>query len=133
MDSAPTLAGAVHPQEVVTVKSAIPLILLAVLLLGMLLLTRRNRERAGREQTRQRERIHFGSEVMTTSGLYGTVTRVNDDDSVQLAIAPGVEVRWALAALRDVETLPNQYRNQAEADQTDAAERDDPPDDHPSR
>ena len=29
---------------------------------------------------------------------------------MQLSIAPGVEVKWALAALRDVESLPPQYR-----------------------
>jgi preprotein translocase subunit YajC len=34
----------------------------------------------------------------------------NDDDSVQLQIAPGIEVRWAFAALRDVAGLPPAYR-----------------------
>ncbi len=43
---------------------------------------------------------------MTTSGLYGTVVGINDDDTVQLAIAPGVEVKWVLAALRDVASIP---------------------------
>jgi hypothetical protein len=47
---------------------------------------------------------------MTTSGLYGTVVSVNSDGSVLLSIAPGVEVRWTLAALREVGELPDQYR-----------------------
>ena len=51
-----------------------------------------------------------GSEVMTTSGLYGTVVAVGEDDTVTLSIAPGVEVKWAFAALRDVASLPAQYR-----------------------
>lgn len=79
---------------------------MAALVLGLFALTRRNRQRAAAEDQRRRESIGFGTEVMTTSGLYGTVSRTNDDDTVQLAISPGIEVRWALAALRDVASLP---------------------------
>lgn len=111
-------------------KDALPLILLAALLVGMLLFARRNRERAANRQAKMRERITFGSEVMTTSGLYGTVVGLNPDDTVQLSIAPGVEVKWAIAALRDVESLPNQYREPLQAEEDKA---DEPPDDSPSR
>jgi preprotein translocase subunit YajC len=112
------------------VKSALPLILLAVLLLAMLLFTRRNRERAATQQSKLRERITFGTDVMTTSGLYGTVVGMNDDDTVQLSIAAGVEVKWAIAALRDVESIPNQYREPLKPEEEKA---DDPPDDSTSR
>jgi len=120
------------------VKNALPLIILAALLLAMLLFTRRNRERAAAQQTRLRDRIGFGTDVMTTSGLYGTVVGVNGDDTVQLSIAPGVEVKWAIAALRDVESLPNQYRQGAEPEDEDAdadapSNAEDPPDDAPPR
>jgi preprotein translocase subunit YajC len=47
---------------------------------------------------------------MTTSGLYGTVTAKNDDGTVTLTIAPGVEVKWATAALRDAASLGAQYQ-----------------------
>jgi preprotein translocase subunit YajC len=112
------------------VKSAIPLILLVVLMLALLLYTRRNRERAATRQAKLRDRITFGTEVMTTSGLYGTVTGLNGDDTVQLSIAPGVEVRWAIAALRDAESLPGQYREAIGPEEQNA---DEPPDDSPSR
>jgi len=112
------------------VKSALPLIIIAVLLLGMLLYARRNRERAASQQAQLRDRITFGTEVMTTSGLYGTVVGVNPDDTVQLSIAPGVEVKWAIAALRDVAALPNQYREPLEPEEERA---DEPPDDSPPR
>jgi hypothetical protein len=50
-------------------------------------------------------------DVMTTAGLYGTVTAINEeDDTVLLSIAPGVEVKFAFAALRDMASLPGQYR-----------------------
>jgi preprotein translocase subunit YajC len=116
------------------VKSALPLILIAVLLLAMLLFTRRNRERAAAQQAKLRERITFGTEVMTTSGLYGTVIGVNPDETVLLSIAPGVEVKWAIAALRDVESLSNQYREPLESKRESEEEKaDEPPDDTPPR
>ncbi len=83
--------------------------MLAVLA-GLLVFSTRNRRRQVAEQMVRLSRLRPGDDVMTTSGLYGTVVRRNDDDTVQLAIAPGVEVKWALAALRDVESLPDRYR-----------------------
>ncbi|HVE99593.1 MAG TPA: preprotein translocase subunit YajC [Mycobacteriales bacterium] len=44
------------------------------------------------------EALQPGLAVMTTAGLYGTVTRVTDED-VHLEVAPGVEVRFARAAV----------------------------------
>jgi len=68
--------------------------------------------------------IGFGDDVMTTSGLYGTVVGRNEDGTAQLAIAPGVEVKWALAALRGTKSLPDQYRKGMAGADDDA----DPPD-----
>jgi preprotein translocase subunit YajC len=73
----------------------------------------RNRRRQLAREVDRNSQITFGTEVMTTSGLYGTVVACNADDTVQLAIAPGVQVKWALAALRDVRTLPQRYRRDA--------------------
>lgn len=84
----------------------LPFLIIAVVLVGVTVVTRRNRARALLAQQNQREQIQFGTDVMTTSGLYGTVVGVNGDETVQLSIAPGVEVKWALAALRDVASLP---------------------------
>lgn len=70
----------------------------------------RNKRRVADQQRSQEENLTFGTEVMTTSGLYGTIVGRNEDGSVQLAIAPGVVVKWAAAALRDVKSLPTQYR-----------------------
>jgi preprotein translocase subunit YajC len=84
----------------------LPILLIAVFLIAAMSLARRNRARVAAAQVQQREQIGFGTDVQTTSGLYGTVVGLNGDDTVQLAIAPGVEVKWALAALRDVDSLP---------------------------
>ncbi|HTZ45619.1 MAG TPA: preprotein translocase subunit YajC [Jatrophihabitans sp.] len=90
----------------------IPIVVLALLLAGMVAFTRRNRARTAAADQERRQHLGPGSEVMTTSGLYGTVVSVNrEEDSVLLAIAPGVEVRWTIAALRGISELPPRYRD----------------------
>jgi preprotein translocase subunit YajC len=42
--------------------------------------------------------LEVGDEVVTTAGIYGTVTAVEGDD-VRLLIAPGVEIRLARLAV----------------------------------
>jgi preprotein translocase subunit YajC len=91
--------------------SAWPYIVIVVLLGAMLLFSFRNRKRQVAEEMVRASRIGIGTEVMTTSGLYGVVVAKNEQDgTVQLSIAPGVEVRWAAAALRDAESLSETYR-----------------------
>jgi preprotein translocase subunit YajC len=85
----------------------LPIVLVVIILFGAMSLSRRNRSRLAAQQVQEREQIGFGTDVQTTSGLYGTVVGLNGDGTVQLAIAPGVEVKWALAALRDVDSLPD--------------------------
>jgi preprotein translocase subunit YajC len=103
--------------------NALPLVILAVLLLGMFFFAQRNRQKAAAAEADRRQSIGVGTDVMTTSGLYGTVTAVYDDDTVLLSIAPGVEVRFALAALRHMTALPARYRPGAAASHdADAAE-----------
>lgn len=101
-------------------NSYIPLIVFIVVVGALLVFSARARRRQAQVQVDRAERIAVGTEVMTTSGLYGTVVARNDDDSVLLAIAPGVEVRWALAALRDLESLPREYRGQPDGVEADA-------------
>jgi preprotein translocase subunit YajC len=92
------------------VKSLLPFLIFMIVVIGLLVFSARARRRQAQAQTERAERISVGSEVMTTSGLYGTVVARNDDETVLLSIAPGVEVKWALPALRDIESLPMQYR-----------------------
>ena len=109
----------------------LPLILVVVAVIALLLLARRSRAKIAAREQATRSQISVGSEVMTTSGLYGRVVGINDDDSVQLAIAPGVEVRWTMAALRPIETLPPRYRGETPGESSGRAPDDDPPDPTP--
>jgi preprotein translocase subunit YajC len=87
-----------------------PYLVILVVLAGLLFLSVRNRKRAMSEQLVRASRIEVGTEVMTTSGLYGTVVAKHEDGTVVLSIAPGVEVKWAAAALRDAASLSADYR-----------------------
>lgn len=89
----------------------LPLIIIVVLLAGAFIVMQRQRQKAAGQESDLRERLRVGSKVMTTSGLYGVVADIDEsDDTVQLTIATGVTVKWAFAALRDVESLPDRYR-----------------------
>lgn len=46
-------------------------------------------------------RLEVGKRIMTTAGLFGTVTAVEDDE-IELEIAPGVRVRYVKAAVAKV-------------------------------
>jgi preprotein translocase subunit YajC len=94
--------------------NAWPYVVIVVLLVAMLLFSMRNRRRQVAEEMVRVSRIGVGTEVMTTSGLYGTVVAKHDDGTVLLAIAPGVEVKWASAALRDAASLSDTYRRPLE-------------------
>jgi preprotein translocase subunit YajC len=94
------------------------LVPIAVLFALFALGQRKRRQQMAQELARVSQ-IGFGDDVMTTSGLYGTVVGRNDDGTAQLAIAPGVEVKWALAALRDAGSLPGQYRKAIHDDDAD--------------
>jgi len=87
-----------------------PYLLMVLILGGLLVFSMRSQRRKAAAQMARVSQLQLGSEVMTTSGLYATIVHRNADATVQLSIAPGVEVKWALAALRDVESLPPQYR-----------------------
>ena len=56
-------------------------------------------QRTRMKMTQQMQaRLAPGTEVMTTSGLHGTVREVGDDD-VRLEVAPGVLLRFAKPAV----------------------------------
>ncbi|MEP7020917.1 MAG: preprotein translocase subunit YajC [Pseudonocardiales bacterium] len=106
-----------------------PYVVPLALLFALFIFGQRKRRQQMVVEAERISQIAFGDDVMTTSGLYGTVVGRNDDDgTAQLAIAPGVEVTWALAALRDAKSLPDQYRKPLagaddEAEPPDEADR----------
>ena len=76
----------------------IMLVLLAVLL--FVLPARQRRTMQARAQALQ-ESLTVGTPVMTTSGIHGTVARL-DDTTVDLELAPGVVVTFVRAAILEI-------------------------------
>jgi preprotein translocase subunit YajC len=77
-------------------------ILIIVVLFGVLYMTmirpQRNRQRAAQQMQRT---VVPGTRVRTTSGMYGTVVSVEDQDVV-VEVAPGVNIRMLRRAVMDV-------------------------------
>lgn len=77
--------------------------LLPILLIGVVfyLLIMRPARMRQRKQTQMMSALVPGSRVMTTSGIYGTLIAVEDDDA-EVEIAPGVVIRVVKAAIAKV-------------------------------
>jgi preprotein translocase subunit YajC len=79
----------------------LPMLLLFGLLgVMMYFMTRRQRKAQEQQQTLQNS-LEVGDRVMTTSGLYGTITDADDATTISIEIAPGVETEWLRAAVRE--------------------------------
>ncbi|MFI5716975.1 preprotein translocase subunit YajC [Nocardia sp. NPDC051750] len=75
-------------------------LLLAGLLAFMFLGMRRQKKEADKV-TQMQNNLKIGDQVVTTSGLYGTVVEV-DDTTVDLEIAEEVVTTWLRLAIREV-------------------------------
>jgi preprotein translocase subunit YajC len=78
--------------------------------------------RAQRAQKQMLSQLTPGTEVITTGGLHGTVTEIEDGDTVLLEVAEDTEVRVARASIARAIT-PAVPPPEADAD-TDNAETD---------
>ena len=88
-----------------TAGALLPLLLLALAFVVLIVLPMRTRSRQ-LQQTRQLQAgLTVGTEVMTTSGLYGRIVGLGED-TVELEVSPGVVVRWARAAIAEVRVPP---------------------------
>lgn len=80
------------------------LIIMALAIGAMFLMTSRTRKQQ-KEAAAFRDNLEAGQEVMTASGLFGTVVSV-DDDVVTLETSPGVTTRWLKPAIAKAVTAP---------------------------
>jgi preprotein translocase subunit YajC len=80
----------------------LPLVILVVLFWLLIIRPARNRQRQA-QQTQSS--LRAGQSVLTTAGLYATVSGV-EDNAVLLDVAPGVTCRYAKAAVARIEHDP---------------------------
>jgi preprotein translocase subunit YajC len=88
----------------------LPIVLLAAAF--WLLIVRPQRARASAARAVQ-SKVEVGRRVMTTAGLFGTVTSVHED-KVELEIAPGVVVTYVAAAIAKVIEEPAEAGTEGE-------------------
>jgi preprotein translocase subunit YajC len=81
--------------------AALPLLLLGLAFVVLIVLPQRARSRVALRAQQLQQSLTIGTEIMTTSGLYGRITAL-DDTTMDLEISPGVVVRWARAAVGEV-------------------------------
>ena len=104
------------------------IILLVVAFGGLLFMSNRSRKQQ-REAQDFRANLVVGDEVMTGSGLFGTVTAI-EDDVITLESTPGTRTRWLRAAIaRKVEPPVVADEVDDEGDDADADAVVDVPDD----
>lgn len=77
------------------------LILLAVAFVALIVLPGRQRKKMQAQTQQMQESLKPGAEVMTTSGIHGTVSRLGDT-TVVVEIAPGVPVTFERRAIMQV-------------------------------
>ncbi|MFI6299871.1 preprotein translocase subunit YajC [Nonomuraea sp. NPDC050790] len=80
--------------------SILPLVLLVVVFYFLLIRPQRKRQQ---EAVKMQNSLTPGTRVMTTTGLFGTVVAVDNEDVI-LEVAPGIETRWVKAAIGRVLT-----------------------------
>ena len=76
-------------------SSGLLIFALPLLLIGFMFFTQRRRTR---ESQRLQAGLGLGDEVMTTSGLLGTITAL-DDTVATLEVSPGVSIRFSRRAI----------------------------------
>ena len=75
----------------------LPLLLIGVVFYFLLIRPQNQRRRA---QMEMQSSIEVGDEIVTTAGIYGTITEIDDDFGiVTLEVAPNTEIRLARAAV----------------------------------
>jgi preprotein translocase subunit YajC len=112
-------------------SSFLPLLFLVVIFGAMYLLFIRPQQRRNREIQSMQSRLGPGDEVMTGSGIYGTVTEIDEaNGTVDIEISPEVVVRFARGAIAKVVTQAPQD-DHAEAETEDDADLETDANDHP--
>lgn len=77
--------------------SLLPILIIVVLFM-LVYMTMTRRSRARRAQQMQTTLVP-GARVRTTSGMYGTVTSMEEPDDVMVEVAPGVQIRMMRRAV----------------------------------
>ena len=90
---------------------------LALMVVVFYLLLWRPQQRRMRAVRSLQSELHEGDDVLTTSGIYGRIVKLGDDD-LELEIAPAIVIRVARGAIgqRLTENEPDSYADDPDQD-----------------
>ncbi|MGC7100236.1 preprotein translocase subunit YajC [Amycolatopsis lurida] len=97
----------------------LPLLLMLVVAIPLFLGSRKQKQAVARQQELQNN-LAEGDRVMTTSGLYATVSDTSGDTTIDLEIAPGVVTTWLRQAVRE-KVEPVVEDDEVDTDDADSA------------
>jgi preprotein translocase subunit YajC len=92
--------------------SLLPLILIFIVFWFLLIRPQQKRMREHREMVQATKK---GDKVITSGGIYGTVARVVDDNSLEVEIAPNVKVKLARPTISENLTRAEQSQTPSAA------------------
>jgi preprotein translocase subunit YajC len=91
----------------------LPLLLMGVVFYFLLIRPQNQRRRA---QMEMQSSVDVGDEVVTTAGIYGTITEIDEDyGTVMLEIAPNTEIRVSRAAIAQ-RLVDDEYQDEDEVE-----------------
>jgi preprotein translocase subunit YajC len=91
----------------------LPLLLMGVVFYFLLIRPQNQRRRA---QMEMQSNVDVGDEVVTTAGIYGTITEIDEDyGTVMLEIAPNTEIRVSRAAIAQ-RLVDDEYQDEDEVE-----------------
>lgn len=97
----------------------LPLLLMGVVFYFLLIRPQNQRRRA---QVQMQSDVEVGDEVVTTAGIYGTITEIDDDYGiVTVEVAPNTDIRMARAAIAQRLVDDDQFVDEDE-DEVEGAE-----------
>ena len=88
----------------------LPFVLIFVIMYFLILRPQQKRVKAHREMVKN---VRRGDTVVTSGGLVGKVTKVIDDDQLEVEIAEGIRVRQVRAMVSDVRAKGEPVKEEA--------------------
>ena len=97
----------------------LPLLLMGVVFYFLLIRPQNQRRRA---QLEMQSDVEVGDEIVTTAGIYGTITDIDDDYGiVTVEVAPNTDIRMARAAIAQRLVDDDEFEDEDE-DEVEGAE-----------
>lgn len=82
-----------------TLMQIVPFVLIFVIMYFLMIRPQQKRQKEHQEMIKN---VRRGDQIIMTGGLIGKVTKVTDDNEVELEIADNVKVRVSRSAIADV-------------------------------